>query len=527
MLGMDARLKKIFTQLAEFWKSLSKKKKLIIISGFVGIAAVITIVLLLANTVSYTLLYSGLDPSEAGQIADKLQEMNIPMKIQGSSNIYVDKNQADRVKMTLAEEGYPKTTLTYDTFMKSTSWAMTDSDKEKLALYQLQDRLQDTIKTISGVKSADVTIGQGNSSNYVLSTDKVPVTASVKLNLITGTSLTAKQVQGIALLVARSVPNLDTKNVTVIDSDGIALNSDDTGLSGTTSNLELQNKISDMVKQKVLAILEPIYGEGKVKVAAGVSLDFSSTVTNKTTYSANSNGKGIPSNEDITIEGSGTSSLASGTPGVNNGVPTYSTGSQASGSGVAKSQQQTNYLVDTVNQQIKDEGGKVSKLTVAVVLDSKSAAASNTSGIAQTVAYSVGIDPQYVSVQAAPFASAQNSNGNTQAPKISNTLLIAIASAVGLFLILLVILLFNVIGHKKQKNMVTAMDATGKPTIVTAGDQKIPENAAVASNVVKPAQKSIDEILQETQDTTKSQIEDFADQKPELVAQLLRNWLNE
>jgi flagellar M-ring protein FliF len=513
---MEDSIKKLAAQLIDFVKSLSTRRKVTIVVGTVGLVFLVSIIVMIINNINYSLLYQGLDPSEAGQIANNLTQMGIPYKVQGTGTILVDSSQVDSVKMKLAEQGYPKSTLTYDTFMKGTSWAMTDSDKQMLALYQTQDRLQDTIKTIPGVKSVEINIALQNQNSYVLSSDKVPTTASVKLNLDIGAELTPQQVSGIVQLVSHSVPDLSASNVTVLNSDGSPLTQEnyDTSTNGTTTKIELENKIASQVKTKVLSILESLYGSGNVKVAAGVTLDFSQTLTTKTTtYSTNS-----------ATSSAGTSSVTSSNTG---GVAGVTTGSQYTGNtssaattSSTTSNPQTNNMVDTINQQIQDNGGKVAKLTIAVVIDNKAAITTDVSALKNTVAFATGIDPAGVYVQLVRFAAVPTTPVTSPNTLLSNQNLLLLGGAAILAVFLIVLLIFilaRVKGKVKVKKQEVAIE---KQSTVTPSPLQF--------NTENMDERDIEEILNDPSATnTRKQIESFAEKKPELVAQLLRNWLND
>ncbi|MDR3645592.1 MAG: flagellar basal-body MS-ring/collar protein FliF [Clostridia bacterium] len=522
---MEKKLKDTFSQLVGSWKSVTHRKKITIISLIVGIAVVITLIVTILNTVSYSLLYSGLDSAEAGTIVDQITAMNVAVRVQGTS-IYVDSKQADAVKMKLAEAGYPQSTLSYDIFMKGTSWAMTDSDKQKLALYQVQDRLQDTIKTIPGVNSAEVTIGQQDNNSYVLSTDSTPVTASVKLNLVTGASLTSQQVRGIVLLVAKSVPDLSEDNVSVLDSDGTPLTDTSDGTSGTSSTrIELQSKIENMVSQKVVTLLNPIFGQGNVRAAAGVTIDFSQTVTNKTTYSPDSSGQGVAQSVSRTIQSNSTAGTSS-----TSGQTTYVGGtSSQSSSGGTTTNEQTSYLVDTMNQQIQDEGGSISKLTVAVILNEKSPAATESATtLKQTIAYAVGIDPSNVNIQLAAFSTTSSSASSGVKPSTglpAQTALIAGGAA--LPTLALIILIVIMASHSRRAKKTSYAIPTRLPaaapvrTVATAVPSRAAINEAAATS-------SIEDIFSNSgASEARKQIDSLADSHPELVAQLIKGWLKD
>jgi flagellar M-ring protein FliF len=514
---LEDLFKKLATQLLDFAKSLSAKTKVAIIAGTAGLVLVIAIIVMLMNNVSYTLLYQGLDPAEAGQITDALTQLAVPYKIQGTGTIMVDTKQVDTAKMKLAEQGYPKSTLTYDTFMKGTNWAMTDSDKQKLSLYQTQDRLQDTIKTITGVRTVEVNIALQDSNSYVLSSDKAPTTASVKLNLVLGADLTQQQVNGIVQLVSHSVPDLAAANVTVLDSDGSPLTQDnnDTSTNGGNSKVELENKIAAQVKTKVLSILESLYGTGKVKVAAGVILDNSQTLINKTTTISTSSNASSSTTSSATNSAGGTSSTTSTTSG------TTSTASNTSNP-------QTNNMVDTINQQIQDNGGKVSKLTIAVVIDTKAAATADVTALKNTVAFATGIDQTGVYVQLAPFAIIATSVATTPPTSlpISTQNLLLIGAIVLTVLALVAVLLFVL--KRGKRNASPNLKAKGKTNEITGEKQKGAVPAQINAKLDELDERSLEEILNDpSASNTRKQIETFAEKKPELVAQLLRNWLKD
>lgn len=521
---MEDLFKKLATQLLDFAKSLSAKTRVLIITGTVGLVLAIAIIVMLINNVSYSLLYQGLDPAEAGQITNALTQLAVPYKIQGTGTILVDSKQVDTAKMKLAEQGYPKSTLTYDIFMQGTNFAMTDSDKQKLALYQTQNRLQDTIKTITGVRTVEVNIALQDSNSYVLSSDKVPTTASVKLNLVLGADLTQQQVNGIVQLVSHSVPDLTANNVTVLDSDGSSLTQDnnDTSTNGGNSKVELENKIASQVKTKVLSILESLYGTGNVKVAAGIILDNSQILTNKTTTISTS-GNASSSSTSSTTSSAGTSGVSTSPQYTGATSSTTSGGTSSTASTTSNTNPQTTNMVDTINQQIQDNGGKVSKLTIAVVIDTKAAATTDVNALKNTVAFATGIDQTGVNVQLAHFATiAKAAITPPSTSFLSNQNLLLIGAIILLVLFLIAVVFFVLIRGKKNAK------AKGKNQELFVEKQESQISAQLKANAEVIDERSIEEILNEPFATnTRKQIESFAEKKPELVAQLLRNWLKD
>jgi flagellar M-ring protein FliF len=206
-----------FNQLRNFFNKLNKRTKILIIASSIVLILFAIGISLFLNNGNYVALYRGLSAAESAEIMNRLESMSADMKIQNDGTIFVPKEDEARLKMTLAAEGYPESALNYDIFSNSTDFMSTDYEKQKYLIFQLQNRLQDSIKTIQGVKNAIVTISLSDESSFVLKDDKVPTTASVVLDLTGTTTLDHKQIKGIEELVAKSVPGLAPENVVIVD----------------------------------------------------------------------------------------------------------------------------------------------------------------------------------------------------------------------------------------------------------------------------------------------------------------------
>lgn len=522
---MNEKIKKLAKQLVDFWKALDKKKKIIISSAAAAVVIVVIAVVSVLNTTKYELLCSGLSDEEVGQIYSTISAKGIPVKVSGDS-IYVKEGTASSLLMELAEEGIPDTNLSYDLYSSGSNYAETDKDKELKQLRQTQDRLQDAIKTIPGIKNAIITIADGNEDTYVLETDKQPTKASVKLTLKSGTTLTKKQVNGIVNLVANSVPGLIAENVTVVDSEGNVLNGDVTAEEETAQQLIMKNKYEANVKEKLVAMLEQVYGESNVNVVVNADIDFSSvsTVTNSYTSGVVNY---VSEGSEVTSTGS---SSAAGTTGVNGAQPTYA---DSSGTGstnyTSKTSKTTSMLVGSVQEAIQKVGGKVNRLTVAVVLNSYSPTAANTDveELRKTIANAAGTTVDNVSVQQVAFSSAVPSSSSSPAaawtlPDLKSGILYIIIAVVMLLVALLSLLLVLLRQRKKKREM--EMQQALEAAQQAEEAQKQAEEAKAAA----PTIKSIEETIAETEKNSyKREIEKFTDQKPELVAQILKNWLKD
>ena len=80
-------------------------------------------------------------------------------------------------------------------------------------------------------------------------------------------------------MVASSIPNMSSQDVTVVDERGTLLSEDDPdSLSGLTAKqFEYTRKVEALMSKRILAILEPVLGDERVKAQVSAEIDFTVT----------------------------------------------------------------------------------------------------------------------------------------------------------------------------------------------------------------------------------------------------------
>ncbi|MCX7614254.1 MAG: flagellar basal-body MS-ring/collar protein FliF [Clostridiales bacterium] len=516
----------LLKQITEFWKKQNRKMKMIIISSLLGFTMVAILIAALLNHENFVVLYRGLSSSEAGEILTQLDKMGEKAKTQDDGTILVPEENEARLKMLLSSEGYPKTALDYDIFTNSSNLMTTDYEKKKYLIFQLQNRLQDAIETVSGVNSAIVTISVPDDSSFVLEEDKVPVTASVLLNLRGSSGLDKRQIKGIEELVAKSVPGLKASDVAIVDDTGATLNETDAqdGTITSDSKMELEKNISQTVKDRIINLLLPVFGRNRISVAVSTNVDVNKKVSEQTTYTPVIDQGGIIAKQDQAKEGtSGNNGTATGIPGTgsNTGVPTYQTQSSGSTSGSSNESSSTDYLVNQLKEQVQRDGYEIKDLSVAVIIGDTSLSQNELDNYRQMVAYAAGINTDKVLISDAEFADQKDNNNSTPARALFPDLLKnPIYLFAGIGCILLFIIIFSIAKKlkrrkEKKKEQIDMLEEAGLD-IQTALEEK--------PKVDLPGEI----VLNETREQgLKKQIKDFSSSNPDIVAQLLRTWIKE
>lgn len=166
-----------------------------------------------------TIIYSNLDLADAAKVVTRLKELKIPyvLKEKGTA-VAVPKSQAAQARLGLAEKNLPSGGVVGWEIFNETKMGATDFDRRIQLIRAISGELSRTIRRIDGVSDARVQIVLPETRLFEIA--KAPVTASVLLRLNPGSKLKGGQIRGIIHLVASSVENLKTENVTVVDDSG-------------------------------------------------------------------------------------------------------------------------------------------------------------------------------------------------------------------------------------------------------------------------------------------------------------------
>ncbi|MBS5164761.1 MAG: flagellar M-ring protein FliF [Butyricicoccus pullicaecorum] len=527
--------------------ALNRKTKILIVGVLVtALALIIGLVAYnSAKSSDYTTLFSDLNTEEATTILGKLDEYGAPYRYKGSGTIEVLTEQEPQLKAKLLQEGYPKSGFTYKVFTDNVSMMSTDFEKEQFKLYELQDRIQATLRCFEGVKDAIVTITPAEDNRYVLNTKELePAKASVTLTLKEDAVLKGTQVGAIQNLVARAVPGLLTENISIVDTEGNFYSAEDTGDAAqdkaTQLKLETERKIEQTTRQKVLDVLEGFYGEDNVRVSVKSVVDVRRTLQEATTYASPEGappGAGIPNqigkNQEV-IRPNEEANAVGGVVGTqsNADINTYvnqNNGVVGANDTYASDKTQTNFSLNTIKEQNEIYAPQLMDLTVAVSINSDGYGALSQPQIVELVARAAGIPPENeqtkISVAASPFYNTnpveepENAFLEWAQSKVFGIPMWVIAGAVFALFLLIVILVSMLLRRRRKKRALRA-----------AEQQAELDRAAMEAEFARQAeladmQKDLLNIQNEKSMELKENIRKFSEESPEVAADLLSSWL--
>ena len=319
------------------------------------------------------LLYSDLDLADSGEIAERLENLEVPYEVaQNGATILVPNDQVDRLRLLMARDGVPSGgSLGYEIFDRSDGFGDTTFVQNINRLRALEGELARTIATIQGVRQARVHLVLPE--RELFSRDAQPPTASVFLRL-SRSALSSEQVLAIRSLVAASVPRLQPGDISVVDHQGNLLAR---GPTGEAEDLHLQTAEERRVaherrlKETIEDLLSRSLGFGKVRAQVSVEMDFDRVTTNEEIFdpdSAVARSSQFVQDEASSNEGAAIDpvTVANNLPEGGNDAPAG--GAQASNQN-SRSEETINYEISSTVRRTVREGGSVRRLSVAVLVD--------------------------------------------------------------------------------------------------------------------------------------------------------------
>lgn len=552
---MKDKIKVYIDKAKEFWSKFSGRTKKIIVIGTLGILIFSIAAAFILNNKDYEVLFTGLNDQESSEIIGKLQESSIDYKFESGGTILVPAEQEQKLKAQLVYEGYPKSGFTYNVFKDNIDLMTTDFEKNNYKLFELQDRIGSTITLFEGVKDAKVTIALGEDKKYVLdSKNEAQTSASVVVIMKDGGSPTPEQVKAIQRLVAKSIPELTMENVAVIDGDGndvsVAPN-----LQTELNQLraEFEKQLENSVKAKVTNVLIPFYGEDNVKVSVKAKIDMNKKIRETINYfqpdakdttqnagtaadpnaagqdaqtQTNEIKRGIPSKESINQEVLRDKNATGGVPGTetNADIPIYGNIELNGNETQIINQNDIDYLVDQIKEQTQIDAGMIDDLTVSVSINNKGNADTvSNEDLLKLVGNSAGIDPQKradkISIVKGEFFDPNA--GVTEEKTLDKKQILIIAAVAIALLIALIATLLIFMRSKKKKDKLKAAQISKEESPVVLPEELV----QLIESDKSDAKDNLINIKNEKSLELRTNIREFAEQNPEISAQLLKSWL--
>jgi flagellar M-ring protein FliF len=362
----------------------------------VGVAMAVALgvgIVLWSRGPNYALLYAGLDPKDAAAVTQALQSSNTPFRLGADgASISVPADVLAETRLRLASQGLPQGSTAGATLPQSDSpFGMSDLAESTHYREMLETDLGNTIAGLQFVRAARVHLALPKPSAFIR--DNHPASASVLLTLYPGRQLDSSQVQAIVHLVSSSVPDLDPSQVSVVDQQGTLLTVSDPDSPGAVgdAHMRLVTRMENSYAQRIETLLTPIVGAGRVRAQVDVALDFSQSEKASESYDGDKPAlRSEQTSSDQKRDGAAAGEIAgalsnqppntvaqptaakpnAGTPPAANAAASNTANATPTDTSSSATR---NYELGRTISHVSNPAGKLTRLTVAVVVDNKSA----------------------------------------------------------------------------------------------------------------------------------------------------------
>ncbi|WP_112180840.1 MULTISPECIES: flagellar basal-body MS-ring/collar protein FliF [Paraliobacillus] len=526
-------------KIIEFWQSKSKKQK-----GF-GLSLIFLFLLIVvggsffATRTTMVPLYSNLSIQEVGQIKAELDTRGVKYEVEGAGTVInVPSEEADTLLVDLAAQGIPNSgNIDYSFFSENTSWGMTDGEFNVMKLDALQTELANLMTGISGIENATVMLNIPEDQVFV--SDAVQqASASIVLTTTPGYQFEESQINSLYLLVSKTVPNLSTDNIVIMDQNFnyYDQNSSTTVASGDayTTQQTIKKDIERDIQRRVQQMLGTMVGADKVVASVTADIDFTQeNRIEELVEPVEVDGEeveGLPvSVETITETYTGNGAAAAGEVGVGDeDIANYVAEDGADYGEYEKVQESINYEFNRIQREIIESPYKIRDLGIQIAVDNTKETvdangelelltAQEQANVEESIAsildsiISTSIDGTYGEINPEDKTSIvfQEFNGIQTANTPVGTGIPTWIYIVGGTLLVLVIGLIIMLIRKRrepEEEMGYSEDVVSQETF------EVPDMETAADT-----ESSI----------RRKQLEKMANDKPEEFAKLLRSWISE
>jgi flagellar M-ring protein FliF len=265
------------SKLKEIWSGLGKGAKIGVLSlVFVAIAGGLFAFAHTQTNKPVDLYTTKMTKDDVSACAAKLTEMNIPHQVKVTEDgIVLNPKDRGRARSLLATNGLPRHPI--QVTPDSGALGKTQAEARQMRQRVLEGEITESLRQMEGVGDAYVKIAIPEEQAFA--ENAKPNQARVMLKLKPGTQLGEKEVEAIVHLVAYSVPELDKKNVKIVDTNmrdlTAMLEQSEDGAVPTSKMGMLENEKAEALRKKAQDQLDSVLGPDRSKVACTVEIDYS------------------------------------------------------------------------------------------------------------------------------------------------------------------------------------------------------------------------------------------------------------
>jgi flagellar M-ring protein FliF len=488
---------------------------------------------------AFEVLYTGLTREDVSRVGAALRDANISFDINAAGDtILVRPGQTAQARTLLAEKGLPNSSSGgYELFDKIGSLGLTSFMQEVTRVRALEGEIARTIQVLKGVKAARVHIVMPARGSF--RREQLPPSASVVLR--TDGPADARTARSVRHLVAAAVPGMAAEKVTVLDSDGSLLSSDEDG-AAPASMANLQRVVSRLIQENVSKALTPYLGLDNFEVSVATQLSTDRRQTNETIFDPESR---VQRSVRAVREKESSQSLDRQTPTtVQQNLPDQQInagGGKNSNDEKQRREDVTNFEVSSKTTTTVSDGYVVNKLFLAVLVNrprlltslgekaTDTAVEAKVAEISQLAATAAGLDRQrgdQIQVSAVDFLEGAREFPPVPAITFTEVLMRQSGSFVSAFAIVAVAAMLIWFGLRPAINTILSSRSTEIAQLAAGEEAALAGGEGVLAQLAQEdAPNLVQDISKRVQHAPQKRLEQIIQLDEKQAAAILKQWI--
>lgn len=536
---MPDKIKEILNSIVEWWKKFTKKQQMILVSSTLVVVIAVAILAVVLTKPKMMIIKICENAKEASTVQQLLTDAEIYHEISDTGLTFSIRERDSAAANILLGSNAIRTEDEGLKAILNGSLSTTEADKTKLEKEYREKSIAKVLESLENIEKASVMLDIPNDDGTLIASNKE---AFAEVFLTLDGEMSEEQALGLARMIATGLGNKTTDNISIMDSNLNMLYSggmgDLTTASGmTASQLSFQQKVENKVKGNVKDVLLGTGQYQNVEVGINLPLNFDKKTTSTKTYDPGEGREQGPYKTDKTYDES-TISGGANVPGtdangedgnymITDGEQTEQNISDSSReyalnetienieSGIGNILYENASLAVTLKTYIKyDEdtlraNGDLEGTTFEeyrAQIESQGAQRQQVDAeTIDTIAKASGIDAERISVIAyqEPLFIPSEGSGRTFSDYLEIVLAVLIFALLGFVVFM---------STRKEKEPELEPELSVETLLQTTKENE---------------EESLEDIGFKEKSEARVLIEKFVEEKPEAVASLLRNWLNE
>jgi flagellar M-ring protein FliF len=351
----------------DFLRSLGAARIAAMCAVTVALVAFFGFLIMRVTAPQMTPLFTDLSFEDSSAIVKELERQGITYELRNDGGIILaPKDRVPRLRMSLAESGLPKGGgVGYEIFDKSDALGATSFVQNINHLRALEGELARTISALDRVQAARVHLVLPERPLFAREAPE----ASASIVLKVRGKLEAQQVNAIRHLTASAVPGLKPERVSIVDETGRLLADGARGADDSVANAdERRVAYEQRLRDQVEGIVSSVVGPGHARVQ--LTADFDMNKVTQTSEKYDPDGRVLRSSQTREESNDSAEARPGGQVTVANALPAGTTQENAGTRDQSKKTEEVvNYEISRTSRTEVAEGGRLSRVSVAVLVD--------------------------------------------------------------------------------------------------------------------------------------------------------------